>query len=301
MANFLQKLAGLLQDPPPDWVFEITEEGVAYARPSAGTPPAFSALEPGILNLSPLADNVLKPDALADKIRAVVGGAGGRKRGSAVVILPDYSARVAVLGFDHFPADAREQLSLVRFRMKKSVPFDVESAVVSYHAQPAGKGGKTECLVAVAALEIVARYEAAFRAAGLHPGWVTTASMAMLELLPATGVSVLARISGHYMTVLVANSGVIRLVRTVELTDGTPDEILGVLFPTLAFVEDEMGGTAERIFFAGVDSGGRLPDWVSELQVTAETLKSRFGTPGEANAGLLGYLESARKGVVKAA
>lgn len=301
MANLLQKLAGLLQDPPPDWVFEITEEGIAYARPSAGTPPAFVPLEPGVLNVSPLTDNVLKPDALADKIRAIVGAGGGRKRGSAVVILPDYSARVAVLGFDQFPNDAREQLSLVRFRMKKSVPFDVEAAVVSFHPQPAGKGGKTECVVAVAALEIVARYEAAFRSAGLHAGSVTTASMAMVELLPPSGVSVLARLNGRYLSVLVANGPVMRLVRTVELTEVTPDEILGVLFPTLAFVEDEMGGTADRIFFAGFDSGGRLPDWVSELQVPAEMLKSRYGTPGGANAGLLGYLESMGKGAVKAA
>ncbi len=301
MANLLQKLAALLQDPPPDFVFEITEEGIAFSRPASGVPPQFSALEPGILNVSPLADNVLNSDALAEKIRQIVGAGGGRKRGSAVVILPDYSARVAVLGFDQFPTDAREQVSLVRFRMKKAVPFDVESAVISFHPQPAGKGGKTECVVAVAALEIVARYEAAFRAAGLQPGYVTTASMAAIELLPDKGVSVLARLNGRYLTVLVANGQVIRLVRTVELTDATPDEILGVLFPTLAFVEDEMGGTADRVYFAGFDVAGRLPDWVSELQVPAETLKSRFGTPTGANAGLLGYLESRGKGAVKAA
>ena len=33
----------------------------------------------------------------------------------------------AVLAFDQFPTDPREQASLVRFRMKKSVPFDVET------------------------------------------------------------------------------------------------------------------------------------------------------------------------------
>ncbi|MDZ4802982.1 MAG: hypothetical protein SGI92_32895 [Bryobacteraceae bacterium] len=297
MATLFDKLGGILKDPPPDFVFEITEEGIAWARPAAGTPPGFAPLESGILNVSPLSDNVLKPDALADKIRSITAGAGGgRKRGTAVIILPDYAARVAVLGFDMFPTDPREQLSLVRFRMKKSVPFDVESAVVGYHAQSAGKN-KTECVVAVAALEIVARYEAAFRAAGLQPGWVTTASMAMVELLPEKGVSVLTRLSGRYLSVIVANGQVMRLVRTVELTEVTPDEMMGVLFPTLAFVEDEMGGTADRIYFVGFDAAGRLPDWVSELQVPAETLRSRFGAPGASNAGLLGYLESAGKGV----
>ena len=52
------------------------------------------------------------------------------------LILPDYCARVAVLDFDTFPSDPAEQLALVRFRIKKSVPFDVDSAIVSYVEQP---------------------------------------------------------------------------------------------------------------------------------------------------------------------
>src|SRR4051794_22267625 len=113
MTNFLQKLTGLLQDPAPDFVFEVTESGLAWARPAAGTPPTFTPLEAGVLRVSPLTDNVQKIDALADAIRSITGGAA-RKRRSTVVILPDYSSRVAVLPFDQFPADPKEQLSLVR-------------------------------------------------------------------------------------------------------------------------------------------------------------------------------------------
>lgn len=319
MANLFQKLTGLLQDPAPDFVFEVSETGVAWARPALAAPPSFAPMEPGILSVSPLVDNILNMDAFADQIRAVTRagdvrkrGAGdkrgrARKRGGAVVILPDFSSRVAVLSFDQFPADAKEQLSLVRFRMKKSVPFDVESAVVSYHAQatskqPAGKGkGKTDVVVALAALEIVARYEAAFRSAGLHPGQVTTASMAMIELLPANGISVLARLSSRHLTVLVTNGPAVRLVRTVELADTSADEVLAVLFPTLAYVEDEMGSPADRIYAVGFDTAGVLPDWVSELQIPIEPLRSRFGPLNGANAGLLGYLEGMNPGIVKAA
>ena len=78
-----------------------------------------------------------------------------------------------MLDFDSFPTDAKEQLSLVRFRLKRSVPFDVESAAVSYCAQPAADK-KVDVVVVMAPLEIVARYEAPFRAAGMNPGLVTT-------------------------------------------------------------------------------------------------------------------------------
>lgn len=295
MLSFLTRFASLLQDPPPDYVFELSEAGIAYARPGAAFQAAFHPLEPGILSISPLADNVQKADAFADAVRAITGGGqAGRKRGRAVVILPDYAARVAVLGFDQFPTDPKEQNSLVRFRMKKSVPFDVESAAVSYYVQNAKK--PAEVVVVLAALEIVARYEAAFRAAGLHPGHVTTSAIAMSELVRVPGITIVARLTGRVLSVLVMNGSNLRLVRTVELPAITPEEIFAVLFPTLAYVEDEMGSQADRLLLCGFDDAGRLPDWVTELQIPAETLHSRLGSPNGYNAGLLGYLESMAPG-----
>ena len=131
----------------------------------------------------------------------------GRKRGRAVLILPDFCARVAVLEFDSFPTDPKEQMSLVRFRMKRSVPFDVESAAISFHPQQTSKKKGAEVVVVAAALEIVARYEAPFRAAGLHPGIVTTSGIAMLNLERRPEISVLARMSGRVLTVIVLQCG----------------------------------------------------------------------------------------------
>ena len=292
MAGFLHRLTHILQDPPPDYVFEVSEAGLAWAKPGGAV--SFQPLEPGVLSVSPLADNVHKPDALAAAIRGVSGGAG-RKRGRAVVILPDFSARVAVLSFDQLPADPKEQLALVRFRMKKSVPFDVESAAVGYHSQAAK--GPTDVVVVAAALEIVSRYEAAFRAAGLQPGHVTTSAIAMADLNHAPGISVIARLNGRVLTVVVMNGPTLRLVRTVELASADPDEVLAVLFPTMAYVEDEMGTHAARVFMCGFGEAGRAPEWASELQIPVEPLRSRLGAPTAFNAGLLGYLESAAGGV----
>lgn len=295
MLPLLQRLSNLVQDPPPDYVIEISESGLAYARPAAGAVPAFQPLEPGVLAVSPLVDNVLKPDALADAIRVITGPGSGRKRGRAVLILPDYSARVAVLSFDQFPTDVEEQRALVRFRMKKSVPFDVETAALSHYVQSPGKRG-AEVVVVVAALEIVARYEAALRSAGLHPGLVTTSGIAMAELASQNGISILARLSGRQISVLVTNGGALKLVRTVEMANTSADEITGVLFPTLAYVEDELGAHADRLSLCGFGDGGRLPEWVADLQIPVEPLRSRLGVPGGNNAGLLGYLESVSRG-----
>jgi type IV pilus assembly protein PilM len=151
-------------------------------------------------------------------------------------------------------------------------------------------------VVVAAALEIVSRYEAAFRAAGLHPGHVTTSAIAMAELNQTPGIAVIARLNGRVLTVVVMNGHALRLVRTVELASTDAEEVLGLLFPTMAYVEDEMGTQAARILVCGLGEAGRAPEWVSELQVPVEPLRSRFGTPNSVNAGLLGYLESVAPG-----
>src|SRR5215467_8478429 len=87
-----------------------------------------------------------------------------RERKDVALILPDYSARIAVLDFDNFPKEPKEQAALIRFRLKRSVPFDVETAAMSYHAQPS-VGGKLDAVVVMTPLEILSRYEAPFRAA----------------------------------------------------------------------------------------------------------------------------------------
>jgi type IV pilus assembly protein PilM len=288
MPNSLMRF---IQDPPPDFIFEISEGGIAYVRPGMAQP-AFEPLEPGVIVPSPMTDNVLKADTLRDKVRGITGTSANRKRGRAVLILPDFCARVAVLDFDSLPTDPREQQSLVRFRMKRSVPFDVESAVIGFHSQGA-KGKATEVVVVAAALEIVARYEAPFRAAGLHPGLVTTSGIAMIDLERRPEISVLARISGKVLTVIVLNGSVVKLVRTLELGELSREEMLGVLLPTMAFIEDQFRARPARVVFCGVDD---LDGWEEELAVPVELLKSKFGTPNQFNAGLHGYLQSMSEG-----
>ncbi|MGH9627254.1 MAG: hypothetical protein ACRD7E_02655 [Bryobacteraceae bacterium] len=298
--NWTNRLAGLLRELPPDHAFEISEAGIAYVRPGVSPETRFQPLENDVLSVSPLRDNVLRPEALAAAVKSLVTGTVSRKRNKAVVILPDYCARVAVLEFDAFPADPKEQLSLVRFRMKKSVPFDVDSAAIAYHPQPAavqqpaGASKKLDVLVVVAALEIVGRYEAPFRAAGLQPGVVTTSVLAAADLDLSRGISVLAKLSGRVLTVAVLHSGVLKLVRCVELSVVTPEEIVAVLFPTVAYVEDEHAARPDRLLLCGLGALGEenSPAWESDLGLPVEPLRSKFGVPGEYNAGLLGYLQS---------
>jgi type IV pilus assembly protein PilM len=293
--NILTRLRRIVEEPLPEFAFELSPAGIAYARHGKTLHLGFEPLEPDVLVVSPLHDNVARPEALFERVRALAPPNGRPRRRTAALILPDYCTRVAVLDFDAFPSDPQEQLSLVRFRIKKGIPFELESARVSYQVQSGGTGGKKyQVVVAVAALEIVARYEAGFRAVGFEPGYVTTSSLAALHLLGKDGGRVLAKLSGEALAVSVVEGESLRLVRCVELPEVSVREVMAVLYPTFAYIEDELARRPENLLLCGF---GAMSESVasqieSEFGIRVQPLRSRLGQPDHANAGLLGYLEA---------
>jgi len=289
----LDMLKSLFEEAPPAMAFEITEAGIASARIASRAELDFLPLKPGTLAVSPLKENVLDPGEFIAAVRQLSGSQTARKRRDVALILPDFSARISVLDFDTFPKDAKEQAALIRFRLKRSVPFDVESAAMSFWAQDAAKG-KTDVVVVMAPLEIVSRYEAPFRTAGMNPGMITTSCLAALELAPEAGLSVLAKLTGKVLTVVVRDMAQLKLVRCLELPSSELEDVAAVLVPTFVYIEDNLGRCAEKLFLCGFGSAtsDAQERFAEELGVEVEPLRSPLATPGENNAGLLGYLRS---------
>jgi type IV pilus assembly protein PilM len=282
--SFLGSLSRLVKDPPPDHVFELSEAGLAY---SVGGHMEFEKFPEGTLVPSPMEDNIRQPEKIS-ALLARVAPPNLRRRTPAALILPDYAARVSVLDFDSFPSSPEEQLSLVKFRVKKTIPFDIESAAVSYAVQP-GSGGKAkiEVVAVTVSLEILARYEALFRNAGFHPGEVTTSGIATLRLLGDGDSVLLAKLAGKVLSVMILVGGKLRLFRCLALEDTTEEEIRSVLLPTLAYSEDELASPVKKILLCGF---ARVPDG---LPVETGVLRLRAGVASPYAAGLAGYVEGA--------
>jgi type IV pilus assembly protein PilM len=289
-----EHLKSLIEDPPPAYVFELSEGGVAYANRAQGDPALnFSPFPSPVLQVSPVKENVFNAELLGAHVASVAAAVNGaRKRREAALILPDYCTRIAILDFESFPKDAAEQMALVRFRMKKTVPFDMDAAAVSFQARKEGK--TTEVLVAAAATEIVAKYEAPFRVAGFQTGFVTTSLLAALDLLPKAGLQICAKIGGQTMSVAVCEGRQPKLVRCVEMDTFGADDVMGVLYPTFAYAEDELKQRPGRMFTCGFDrlEPAVLEACARDMNLPFEPLTSRWGPPGEYNAGLLGWLQA---------
>jgi type IV pilus assembly protein PilM len=292
-----KKILGVLRDPPPEFAFEIAANGIAMSLTGSrnGKSPAavqHASLPPGVVAPSPVKENILDPAAFAEAVRKLVPPSTGRGRRAAALILPDNCVRIAVLDFDSLPAREEERRPLINFRLRKSVPFDIDQAALSYFPQ-AGK----KVIVALAPSEIVAHYETPFRAAGLHPGLITVSSLAMLDLLPATGSLVVARLSPGALTVIGMKDGVVTIARSLELAelDAAGDllaEIVADIYPTLAYIEDQTGSRPEKLFIAGFgsESNTSATRLSIELEIPVEPLSSSVDT--DAWPGLAGYLAS---------
>src|SRR5207247_9043019 len=80
--------------------------------------------------------------------------------------------------FDALRSDHDEALRVVRFRLEKSLPFDVDKAKVSYHARKLQD--EVRVVAAVGLGSVIDDYEAAFREAGFNPGVVLPSTLAAI-------------------------------------------------------------------------------------------------------------------------
>jgi hypothetical protein len=114
-------------------------------------------------------------------------------------------------------------------------------------------------------------------------------------LVRGKGISVLAKLSGRVLTLAVTAGGVLKLLRSIELSDGGGvSEIAGHLYPTFAYVEDQLAAAPERLIVCGSPqlANDLRSELAAEANLEVEPLRSRYGAPDQFNAGLLGYLES---------
>jgi type IV pilus assembly protein PilM len=286
----LDKILGTLRDPPPEFAFEIAADGIAMSRTRPPAAVQYVALPAGVIAPSPVKENVLDQAAFFEAVRTIVPPSNGRGRRGAALILPDNCVRIAILDFDNLPEKEEERRPLINFRLRKSVPFDIDDAALSYFQQAGRK-----VVVALSPSGIVARYEAAFRAAGLHPGLVTVSSLAMLDLLPVEGSLVMARRSPDTLTAVALQDGVVTIARSLELDAASDpesgidplDEITANIYPTLAYIEDQTGARPEKLFIAGfgLDSSVAAERLSIELEIAVEALDDPYP-------GLAGYLAS---------
>ncbi len=298
--SFIDKLQYWIAEPPPDHLFEITETSLSAVSPRNPREQRQELLAERGLVPSPSAPNLLKPQLYRDALPRLAGPAGS-KRINAALVIPDYAVRMATLDFDEFPAGEAERLALLRFRLRKSVPFPIDEAQVSYSIQ-FQREQHVDVLVVVIARPILAEYESIFVDAGFRLGMVLPSCVAALRLCGKEdpNLKVLAKAAGRAVTVLLVENAHVRLIRSLDLgeedphPDGAPlESILPFLQQTLAYAEDQIGKPASELLLCGFGPAtaplGQTAE--AEFGLPFAPVHSKFGIASQDNAGLLGLLE----------
>jgi type IV pilus assembly protein PilM len=267
---------------------------------------AFAALPPGALTPGLKTPNLADRSAVVSALESALGATNAKDRDLTIVV-PDAAARVLLLDFDTLPAKRQEAMPVVRFRLRKMVPFDVDTAAVSYQVM-GQKANQLSVLVTVMPADVLAEYEGAVRDAGYNPGAVLPATLAVAAGLDGAGATLLVNQMQSSVTTAVTSGDEMLLHRTVDLSSDLPvgspardEEIAQAVITALAWYEDTLRTTPATLHYAGpggaeaakrsrwlrmVDAAPAVEDVLSAGEVTAT------GVPAGMTAGVTGALAS---------
>jgi type IV pilus assembly protein PilM len=208
-------------------------------------------LAPGVVAPSLSGNNILDREALGTALRNALQVVSGKSR-DVSVILPDAAIRVLLLDFEVLPARAVEFEPVIRFRLKKSLPFDVEQAAVSCDIRRVN--GSVHVVAAVSPRSIIDDYESVFRELGYSPGLILPSSLAALGMIEGERPTLLLKVDPMNIIIATAHNRELRLIRTLENPQGTrvtAGELVEAVLPSVVFFEDTFGAPIEQIWVAG--------------------------------------------------
>ena len=255
--------------PHPALALEISADRVAGARwTRAGGLDSFAieTLPNGALVPSAVETNIVDQNAVKGAVAGVMSRLRAKDEEIALLV-PDPVIRVFVQHFDQFPRSPQEAEPMLRWKLKKSVPFEADETVISYMRQAPREDG-VDVVTALARLRIVREYEGLAEGLGLFPGVILSSSLAAITLLDEHRPTLLARVSGPALTTAIVREGVLCGYRCTELpaqnTDLTPQMLLEEIYPVAAYYQDTWREGIQQVRVAGL--GPRLNEFLRPLE-----------------------------------
>lgn len=238
----------------PALACEITPDGVIAARQRAG--------EQVVMAFAPLAAGAVRPGlaeknfadwaAVATALRQAVDEVAEKQK-QLTLVVPDAAVRVLILDFDSLPSKPQEALPIVRFRLRKLAPFEVDDAAVSYQVMRQIQG-QVRVLVTVMPADVRAEYEAVVREAGYEPGVLLPSMLALLAALRSGDAALVVNRNGLSITTAIASGDELLLHRTMELPESAAaqrDDLGQAVSVASAYFEDTMHTSPDVLYYAG--------------------------------------------------
>jgi type IV pilus assembly protein PilM len=239
--------------------------------------------------VEPLPDGALVPSLTAHNAHnrpAVVAALGrvlertGRPRRIGVVV-PDLVAKVSLVRFETVPPRSADLDQLVRWQVRKTAPFAIEDAQVSYVAGQRAQDGQ-EFIVSLARRDVVEEYESLCAEAGAHAGIVDLATFNLVNVVLAGSAPsvdwLLVNVAPEYASIAILRGEHLIFFRNRSAeTEGT---LADLVHQTAMYYEDRLEGAGfGRVFLAG--AAGAAAHQAGDIEHLRRSLQERLATPVE--------------------
>jgi type IV pilus assembly protein PilM len=199
-------------------------------------------LPDGALQLSVTQANVADPEAFGRVLAMLLERAGLKGRRKVGLVLPDPVARIALFPAVELQEKGATVEDMVRFRLRKVVPFDIKDARIASHLGSAPSEPPSH-LVAAISQAVLRSYEDVLASQGLEPGLVELAGLALAEAaVGGPGDRLLVNWDHGYVSFLLARSGWPILIRTLTGPAAEADGIGREAAQTLVYYRERLGG-----------------------------------------------------------
>ncbi len=234
------KLQKFFEPRLPGVACEIGRHSISLVRLGSKLPLvvdrfAVTPLPSGLIVPSLTQLNIKSTEALVSAIRSTLAKADIKAPRISLAI-PDASAKVTIHFLDMLPPHENEVQQLLKWRLKKTIPFSIEDSHLSYLKLRTTEG-KHIILTVNIHKDVLAQYEQVFQILGIHVGYVSLSSFASFELLVRLDAEVLQKsvlllqVRPTYISSMIVQKGAVVLFRHVDHAKG--DEVDSVRPPSV--------------------------------------------------------------------
>jgi hypothetical protein len=242
---------------------------------------ATEPLPSGALVPSLTAANAHDRAAILGALGRVFDRIGGRPRRIALVV-PDPVAKVSLVRFEHVPARQQDLDQLVRWQVRKTAPFPIDAAQVSYVPGLRYPEGQ-EFVVSIARRDIVQEYEGLCAELGAQAGIVDLVTFNVANAVlagsgPALSDWLLVNVTAEYASIAILRGEHLIFFRNRgQDADGTLGDLV---HQTAMYYEDRLGGGGfDRVVLAGAAAGAAGQN--VDFDQARRSLEERLGRAAE--------------------
>ena len=211
----------------------------------------------GTLRIVHREPNVLDPAVFVGTVREAYNRLLVKTR-QVSVSLPDAAGHVMLLDLETRFRSHEEGRDIIRWKLKKSLPYDVSDIHLDYQVLREKENGELSVLVAIVSRQVLTQYEDLILEAGLQPNRIdfTTFNLCrpFVRRLEMSETSLCVAYHEGVLSILVFSEGVLEFFRTKELGGAEPDMnrvFMEVNSSLLIFRDKNPGLEVKEAFFLG--------------------------------------------------